>query len=81
MSNLITFLKSYNPFATVDADTTARNELDAARVGLLEAQRQRDYYAKMAEFYEVRITALTKGSKKCSPARTTSSEPSTPALT
>jgi len=49
-----------NPWRKPSAEELAQRELDDARRGLLEAQRHRDYYAKTAEFYQVRINSLTK---------------------
>lgn len=47
-------------FRKQSAETIARSELDEAQRGLIEAQRMRDYYTKIAEFHEVRIRSLSK---------------------
>lgn len=45
---------------TPSADELAQREMEECRRDLLNAERMRDYYAKMAEFNKVRITQLSK---------------------
>ena len=49
-----------NAFRKPSAEMVAQIELDDCKRGLLEAQRMRDYYMKIAEFHEVRINRLTQ---------------------
>lgn len=42
------------------ADEMATREMEECRRDLLNAERNRDYYAKMAEFNKVRMTQLAK---------------------
>lgn len=45
-------------FRKPSADVMAQRELEENQRELLNSQRNRDYYAKLAEFYEVRIKTL-----------------------
>lgn len=47
-------------FRKPSAEVLAARELDDCKRDLLEAQRMRDYYMKIAEFQEVRINRLTQ---------------------
>lgn len=62
------------------AEVLAQRELESSRRGLLEAQRNRDFYSKMAEFYAVRIDRLTTQLKECEPCGTPSRLSSAPGL-
>ena len=47
-------------FSKPSATVLAHRELEEAQRYLLEFQKQRDYYAKLSEFSEVRIASLKK---------------------
>lgn len=47
-------------FRKPSAEMLAQRELDDCKRDLLDAQRMRDYYMKIAEFQEVRINRLTQ---------------------
>jgi len=47
-------------FRKPSATTLAYRELEEAQRNLLECQKQRDYYAKLSEFSEIRITRLKR---------------------
>lgn len=46
------------------AEELAQRELDSDKRQLLEAQRNRDYFTKMVEFYDMRVRTLTSQLKK-----------------
>jgi hypothetical protein len=53
--------KLFNKLFTMpNADTLAKQELQDAQRGLLEAQKQADYFTAMANFYQTRINKLSQ---------------------
>lgn len=46
-------------FTKPQASQLAQQELEDAKIDLLAAERMRDYYIKLAEFYRLRIDTLT----------------------
>lgn len=59
------FLEHFHP---PSAEELAQRELDDDKRSLLEAQRQRDYFTKMVEFYDMRVRTLTSQLKKAAEA-------------
>jgi hypothetical protein len=62
-------------FSKPSATELAYRELEDAQRHLLEFQKQRDYYAKLSEFSEVRIASLKRrlAQEKSEHAQTTKS--------
>lgn len=54
----------FEVFRKPSADVLAQRELDDNKRMLLEAQRSKDYYSKMVDFYETRIRNLNYQLKK-----------------
>ena len=69
---MATYVRQENPlvqyilelFRKPSAEVMAQRELEDAKRMLLEAQRSKDYYTKMVEFYDTRIRSLNMSIKK-----------------